>query len=197
LHIIGRERPEIARESVGKRSQSIAQVVQVNVGKPVVFLGRDHFGNSIRDRFALDVRSMMSCVETRCIDQRGAVKESPSLAVFKRDGIQRHAVLADRILRSAVFEPVTARELHRVDVATGELRCFGFGFTLCSLQLVEMQPVPFAAQMVDDAIICAGRLTIAINLDDGRTAFDMDWESNSFCCHKLYSCLSARILSDK
>ena len=63
--------------------------------------------------------------------------------------------------------------------------------------MFAVKPVTFAADVVGDAVVRAGRLAITVNFHDGRAAFDENWESVAFRFHRLFLCLSAQILSEK
>jgi hypothetical protein len=60
------------------------------------------------------------------------------LRIFDRDLIHWQRVVFNRVACAAEFEPVLARDLRGVDVATGKLRRFGFGFIPSFFELIEV-----------------------------------------------------------
>src|SRR5262245_58887332 len=60
-----------------------------------------------------------------------------------------------------------------------------------------MQPVTFPADVVNNAVVGAGRFAIPIDFHHGRAAFNDVREPDSFRFHGRFWCLSARILSEK
>src|SRR5262249_18929428 len=120
---------------------------------------------------------MMPRVEARCIEQRYAVEKFPGFAVLDRGGIQRYAVLPNRLNCATVTRVAFPAHLLRPPAPPGDWLCFGFGLFVSFQKTVKLQPLPFPADVVGNAVIRSGRLAITINLHHGRAALDDDRES--------------------
>src|SRR5262249_25681758 len=99
--------------------------------------------------------SMVPGVETRRIQYRDTIEKLSRLDVFDCEGIQRELEIFQCILRPAILPVVILGKLQSVHVATRELRYFGFCFVGCLLKIVEGEPMPFRAEIINNAVIRA------------------------------------------
>jgi len=126
---------------------------------------------------------MMSRVEPRCINQPNTVQDRPCFTVIKRRSVERDAMFFYSLDGAAVNQTILAGQLHRVHIAARELRGFRFGLSNRLFKIVMVKPVAFAADVVGDAIICAGQFAISVNLHNRGAAFYENWKPSSFRFH--------------
>jgi hypothetical protein len=136
---------------------------------------------------------MMPGVEPRCIEKRDVSENLSRLAVFERNSIKLLTVQPDRFERAAVNEPVTTGQLHGVNVATGQLRGLGLGFSGRFVQVVEGKPLTPAAEIIRDAVVCALRVTVTIDLHDRGPSFNGDREPGSGLCGYVHICILSSV----
>src|SRR5215472_13513272 len=84
------------------------------------------------------------------------------------------------IHRSAINQSILPRHLHCVHIAPRELRGLRLGFRLGLVEIAKIEPMPLAANMVSDSEIYPTRLSITVDLYDGRAAFHNNRKSVSF-----------------
>ena len=81
-HVFRRQRQKITPEPFGKYTKPVTKIAKINVAYSASLFRFDDFADTIGNRFARYVASMMPHVEPRRIDKRNPVENLSGLCIF-------------------------------------------------------------------------------------------------------------------
>ena len=163
-------------KALGEASQPIPDLLQIDGAAPCPLLGLPEVFNRVRYHSPGNPIGVMAHVEVGRIEKRVSCQSLCRLRIFGCRRVESDTSRLDRIKSAAIDESVPASEPNRVHVAASQLGRLRSGLCLCGIERVEVQTMPFPAEIKDEPEIVAGKLSVAVDLHCGRTRLYDDWK---------------------